>query len=81
MIVIDGKVYQALGDGTVKEADDNETVPFSNVSFFDSDISVDLKDIKDIRAIFEQHLRDGPRHATAVRNAHQYNISVFQLQK
>ena len=48
MIVIDGKVYQALGDGTVKEADDNETVPFSNVSFFDSDISVDLKDIKDM---------------------------------
>ena len=48
MIVIDGKVYQALGDGTVKEADDNETVPFSNVSFFDSDISVDLKDINDM---------------------------------
>ena len=48
MIVIDGKVYQALGDGTVKEADENETVPFSNVSFFDSDVSVDLKDIKDM---------------------------------
>lgn len=48
MIVLDGKVYQALGDGTVKEADDNETVPFSNVSFFDSDVSVDLKDIKDM---------------------------------
>ncbi len=25
MIVLDGKVYQALGDGTVKEADDKET--------------------------------------------------------
>ena len=48
MIVIDGKVYQALGDGTVQEADDNETVPFSNVSFFDSDVTVDLKDIKDM---------------------------------
>ena len=48
MIVIDGKVYQALGDGTVKEADENETVPFSNVSFFDSDVSVDLKDINDM---------------------------------
>ncbi len=48
MIVIDGKVYQALGDGTVKEADDNETVPFSNVSFFDSDVSLDLHDIKDM---------------------------------
>lgn len=48
MIVIDGKVYQALGDGTVKEASDDETVPFSNVSFFDSDVTVDLKDIKDM---------------------------------
>ena len=48
MIVIDGKVYQALGDGTVKEADDDETVPFSNVSFFDSDVSFALKDIKDM---------------------------------
>ena len=48
MIVIDGKVYQALGDGTVREAADDETVPFSNVSFFDSDVSVDMKDIKDM---------------------------------
>lgn len=33
MIVIDGVVYQALGDGTVKIASDQETVPFSNVAF------------------------------------------------
>lgn len=51
MIVIDGKVYQALGDGTVQEADDDETVPFSNVSFFDSDISVNLSDINDIESL------------------------------
>ena len=43
MIVLDGKVYQALGDGTVQEADENETVPFSNVTFFDSDVSVEVK--------------------------------------
>ncbi len=42
MIVLDGKVYQALGDGSVKEADDDETVPFSNVTFFDNDVSVTL---------------------------------------
>ena len=48
MIVIDGKVYQALGDGTVQEAADDETVPFSNVTFFDSDVSVDLKNINDM---------------------------------
>ncbi len=48
MIVIDGKVYQALGDGTVQEAADDETVPFSNVSFFDSDTTLDMKDIADM---------------------------------
>jgi len=55
MIVIDGKVYQALGDGTVRKADDNETVPFSNVSFFDSDVSLDLNDIKNM-ASFKSEL-------------------------
>lgn len=55
MIVIDGKVYQALGDGSVKEAADNETVPFSNVTFFDSDVTVDLKDIKNM-ASFKSEL-------------------------
>ncbi len=51
MIVLDGKVYQALGDGSVKEADDNETVPFSNVTFFDSDIKAELSGIKNIDAL------------------------------
>lgn len=51
MIVLDGKVYQALGDGSVKEADENETVPFSNVTFFDSDIKETLSDIEDVNAL------------------------------
>ena len=50
MIVLDGTVYQALGDGTVQEAADTETVPFSNVTFFDSDVSVDLADISDMKS-------------------------------
>ena len=48
MIVIDGKVYQALGDGTVQKAADDETVPFSNVTFFDGDIAADMTDISDM---------------------------------
>ena len=48
MIVLDGKVYQALGDGTVKEADKDETVPFSNVTFFEADIKESLTDIKNM---------------------------------
>lgn len=54
MIVLDGTVYQALGDGTVQVADDNETVPFSNVTFFDKDGSVELSDINDINALKEK---------------------------
>ncbi len=55
MIVIDGKVYQALGDGTVQEAVDDETIPFSNVTFFDSDVSIDLKNINNM-ASFKSEL-------------------------
>lgn len=53
MIVLDGKVYQALGDGTVQEADDNETVPFSNVTFFDKDGTLELSDVSDINVLKE----------------------------
>ena len=54
MIVLDGKVYQALGDGTVQEADANETVPFSNVTYFDKDGSVELSGIGDVNALKEK---------------------------
>ncbi len=54
MIVLDGTVYQALGDGTVQEADNNETVPFSNVTFFDKDGSLELSDVNDINALKEK---------------------------
>lgn len=53
MIVLDGKVYQALGDGSVQIASDDETVPFSNVTFFESDIKKKLSNIKDIDALKE----------------------------
>lgn len=54
MIVLDGTVYQALGDGTVQKAADDETVPFSNVTFFDKDGSVELSDINDVNALKEK---------------------------
>lgn len=41
MIVLDGNVYQALWDGSVKIASDDETVPFSNVTFFEPDVTRD----------------------------------------
>ena len=53
MIVLDGTVYQALGDGSVQVADDNETVPFSNVTFFDGDLAATLSPTKDINTLKE----------------------------
>ena len=51
MIVLDGTVYQALGSGKVVVAPDTEIIPFSNVTFFDKDISVKLSDIADKAAL------------------------------
>ncbi|WP_295355169.1 acetolactate decarboxylase, partial [uncultured Succinivibrio sp.] len=45
MIVLNGKVYQALGDGTVFIAPDKTIIPYATVTFFDPDIPVKLKDI------------------------------------
>ena len=53
MIVLDGRVYQALGNGSVRTADDNETVPFSVVTFFDKDISAVLPASDDINSLKE----------------------------
>lgn len=57
MIVLDGKVYQALGDGRVLVAPDKTIIPYATVTFFDQDIAVSLKDIKD-KAAFEKVLDD-----------------------
>ncbi len=43
MIVIDGRCYQALTDGTVRVAATTETTPFAQVSRFDVDGTVDLQ--------------------------------------
>ena len=37
MIVLDGKIYQALADGTVRPADLDGTTPFAAVTFFHED--------------------------------------------
>ena len=41
MIVLDGTVYRALWDGSVEVVPDSETVPFSNITFFDTDIKAE----------------------------------------
>jgi acetolactate decarboxylase len=41
MIVLDGKMYQALADGTVRMADLEGTTPFAAVTFFNEDGRID----------------------------------------
>ncbi|MBQ7516092.1 MAG: acetolactate decarboxylase [Schwartzia sp.] len=57
MIVLDGVVYQAVGDGRVIVAPDKTIIPYATVTFFDRDIDVKLKDIKD-KAAFEKVLNE-----------------------
>ena len=52
--MIDGVVYQAIYDGSVVTPPDSETVPFSNVTFFDPDLHVQLTDVPDMASLQEQ---------------------------
>lgn len=64
MIVLDGKVYQALGDGTVFVAPDKTVIPYATVTFFDPDIPVKLTDIKN-KKDFENALNSEVQKAGA----------------
>ena len=51
MIMLDGEVYRARGDGGVEIVRDEETSPFSVVTFMDRDEVMSLKDISDYEAL------------------------------
>ena len=51
LIMLDGKVYRADGEGKVEEVPDDETIPFASVTFFDEDDKADINDVKDINAL------------------------------
>ena len=53
MIVLDGVVYQAVADGSIAIPADAETVPFSNVTFFDVDDTLTLSNLADMAALQE----------------------------
>lgn len=48
LIMLDGVVYRAAHDGSVEEVADEETIPFSNVTFFDSDEEFTLSGIDNV---------------------------------
>ena len=53
LIMVDGEVYRAAADGSVEVVPDDETIPFSNVTFFDSDEEGSLSGISDVTALQE----------------------------
>lgn len=51
LIMLDGEVYRAAGDGRVAVVSDDETIPFSVVTFMDADESKKLHEIPDFDAL------------------------------
>ena len=45
LIMLDGKVYRASGEGNVEIVSDDETTPFAVVSFMNADLTKNLKNI------------------------------------
>lgn len=54
LIMLDGKVYRAAGDGSVEEVSDEETMPFCDVTFFDTDETESLSDIESFNDLRER---------------------------
>jgi acetolactate decarboxylase len=46
LIMIDGETYRAAGDGSVELVSDEETIPFSVVTYLDQDETRDLREIR-----------------------------------
>lgn len=66
MIVLDGVVYRANRDCKINVMGDKETVPFSNVTFFEKDFSVKLADVHDKDAfekILDEHVNKHGRNS------------------
>ena len=51
LIMIDGETYRAAGDGSVELVSDEETIPFSVVTYLDPDETRNLKEIRSYEAL------------------------------
>ncbi|MCR4611996.1 MAG: acetolactate decarboxylase [Lachnospiraceae bacterium] len=71
MIVLDGVVYQALGDGSVVVADSKEKVPYATVTYMDKDIEkkdFTANDISDLKNKLDEIVKEnGINHFYMVR--------------
>lgn len=53
LVMLDGVIYRAAGDGSVEAVADEETIPFCDVTFFDSDKSQTVTNVQDISELKE----------------------------
>lgn len=51
LIMLEGVVYRAAYDGTIEVVADEETIPFSNVTFFDVDENIQLSGIDSVNTL------------------------------
>ena len=55
LIMVDGVVYQAIHDSSILVPDNNVTIPYATVTFFNNDINIDLENISSIDSL-KEHL-------------------------
>ena len=53
LIMLDGVVYRAAGDGSVEVVNDEETIPFADVTYFDNDEEQKADAVESIDALKE----------------------------
>lgn len=53
LILLDGEIYRAAGDGNVEAVSDTETTPFAVVTFMDADLTENLTNISGCDALFD----------------------------
>lgn len=51
LIMLNGTIYRANEDLSIEIPSDDELIPFANVTFFDNDLSYQIKDIRDIQEL------------------------------
>jgi hypothetical protein len=54
LVMLDGEVWQAAGDGSVNLMEDAATIPFGNVTFLDSDETLDVSGVESFEALLKQ---------------------------
>ena len=54
LVMLDGEVWQAAGDGSVNLMKDDATIPFGNVTFLDADETLDVSGAANFEALLKQ---------------------------